>query len=158
MGGKMTNRSLALQRAQLSDALAQFSPIAKNQPPGSGWIGAIRDALNMTRGQLAARMKVSRQAVQAFETAEANRRITLDSLDRLAAAMGCRLVYAVVPVDSTLDEMRTKQARKQAEKLMGPVSHTMAMESQGVSVNIRERQLQSLMADLQSGSARNLWK
>ena len=112
----------------------------------------------MTQSQLGARAKVSRQAIQDFERAEAERRITLESLDRLAAAMGCRVVYALMPVDNTLDGLRTQQARKQAEAMMGPVSHTMAMESQAVPSNIRERQLQMLMAELQSGSARHLWK
>lgn len=112
----------------------------------------------MTQAQLAARVVVSRQAVQEFENAEARRRITLESLDRLAAGMGCRVVYAIVPVDATLDSMRVAQARAQAEKMMGPVSHSMAMESQAVPSTIRERQLQGLMEELQSGSARNLWK
>jgi predicted DNA-binding mobile mystery protein A len=112
----------------------------------------------MTQSQLGARAKVSRQAIQDFERAEAERRITLESLDRLAAAMDCRVVYAIVPVDNTLDGLRTQQARKQAEAAMGPVAHTMAMESQAVPPSIRERQIQMLMAELQSGSARNLWK
>jgi predicted DNA-binding mobile mystery protein A len=152
------SQPLLLLRAQLSDALAAFAPIAKASPPGGGWVRAIREALSMTQSQLGARARVSRQAIQDFERAEAERRITLESLDRLAAAMGCRVVYALVPVDSTLDSLRTEQARKQAEAMMGPVSHTMAMESQAVPSNIRERQLQMLMAELQSGSARSLWK
>jgi len=154
----MLGKSTTLKRAQLMDALDPFSPVAKSSPPGGGWVRALRESLSMTQAQLASRVGVSRQAVQEFEGAEAKRRITLESLDRLAAAMGCRVVYAIVPVDATLDAMRAAQARTQAEKLMGPVSHSMAMESQAVPSTIRERQLQSLMEELQSGSARNLWK
>lgn len=154
MHGKSSN----LKRAQLTDTLEAFNPTAKSSPPGGGWVRAIREALGMTQAQLATRVGVSRQAVQEFEGAEARRRITLESLDRLAAAMDCRVVYAVVPVDATLDSMRRRQARAQAEKMIGPVSHSMAMESQAVPSTIRERQLQILMEELQSGSARNLWK
>jgi len=154
MLGKSTN----LKRAQLMDAIEIFAPAAKTSPPGGGWVRAIREALSMTQAQLASRVGVSRQVAQEFENAEAQRRITLDTLDRLAAAMGCRVVYAVVPVDESLDSMREKQARSQAEKMMGPVSHSMAMESQAVPSNVRERQLQSLMEELQAGSGRNLWK
>ena len=154
----MLGKSINLKRAQLMDALDPFFPVAKSSPSGGGWVRAIRESLSMTQAQLASRVGVSRQAVQEFEGAEARRRITLESLDRLATAMGCRVVYAVVPVDATLDTMRDVQARSQAEKLMGPVSHSMAMESQAVPSTIRERQLQSLMEELQSGSARNLWK
>ena len=124
MLGKSTN----LKRAQLMDAIEIFAPAAKTSPPGGGWVRAIREALSMTQAQLASRVGVSRQVAQEFENAEAQRRITLDTLDRLAAAMGCRVVYAVVPVDESLDSMREKQARSQAEKMMGPVSHSMAME------------------------------
>lgn len=48
----------------------------------------------MTQAQLGARVGVSRQSVQDFEKSESERRITLDSLDRLARAMECRVVYA----------------------------------------------------------------
>ena len=154
----MPSNSPNLKRAQLNDALGPLAPVAKSSPPGGGWLRAIREALGMTQGQLAARVGVSRQAVQEFEGAEVRRCITLESMDKLAAAMGCRVVYAVVPVDATIDSLRTAQARAQAEKLMGPVSHSMAMEAQAVPSGIRERQLKILMEELQSGSARNLWK
>ena len=51
----------------------------------------------MTQAQLGGRAGISRQSVQDFERAEAERRITLESLDRLARALGCRMVYALVP-------------------------------------------------------------
>lgn len=152
------SNSLSLLRAQLSDSLATFALVTNASPPGGGWLRALREAFSMTQSQLGARAKVSRQAIQDFERAEVERRITLDSLDRLASAMGCRVVYALVPVDNTIDGLRSQQARKQAEVMMEPVTHTMAMESQAVPSNVRERQLKILMAELQSGSARNLWK
>lgn len=154
----MPAKSTNLKRTQLMDALETFAPAAKTLPPGGGWVRAVRESLSMTQEQLATRVGTSRQAVRFFETAEAERRITLESLDRLAAAMGCRMVYAIVPVDTSLDSLRDKQARSQAEKMMGPVSHSMAMESQAVPSNVRERQIEILMDELQSGSARNLWK
>jgi predicted DNA-binding mobile mystery protein A len=154
----MPNKSTNLKRAQLADALRHFTSVANSLPPARGWVRAIRESLSMTQGQLASRLKVSRQSIQDFERAESERRITLDSLDRLAAGMGCRVVYALVPFDASLDAMRTQRAREQAEKLMGPVAHSMAMESQAVPSNVRERQIQVLMEDLLSGSARELWK
>jgi predicted DNA-binding mobile mystery protein A len=154
----MPSKSTNLKRAQLTDALRHFTSVANSPPPGGGWVRAIRESLSMTQGQLASRLDVSRQSIQDFERAESERRITLDSLDRLAAGMGCRVVYALVPHDASLDEMRTRRAREQAEKLMGPVAHSMAMEAQAVPSNVRERQIQVLMEDLLSGSARELWK
>lgn len=150
-------KTTQLQRSQLMDSLHQFEPVVSSVPPGGGWVRALRESLSMTQEQLGARVQASRQSVQDFERNEARRRITLDSLDRLAAGMGCRVVYAVVPVAATLDELRTRRARMKAEKMMSPVAHSMAMESQAVPSIVRERQLQALMAELLSGSARDLW-
>jgi predicted DNA-binding mobile mystery protein A len=154
----MPSKTTKLKRAQLMDALRDFSFIAKSSPPGGGWVRAIRESLSMTQGQLAARLSITRQSIQDFERAESERRITLESLDRLAAGMGCRLVYAVVPIDASLDELRVQRARALAEKMMGPVSHSMAMESQAVTSHVRARQVEALMEDLLAGSARQLWK
>lgn len=154
----MPSKTIKLKRAQLMDALRDFSSVAKSSLPGGGWVRAIRESLSMTQGQLASRLSVTRQSIQDFERAESERRITLESLDRLAAGMGCRVVYAVVPVDASLDELRTQRARALAEKMMGPVSHSMAMESQAVPSRVRARQVEALMEDLLAGSARQLWK
>lgn len=154
----MPNKTIKLKRAQLTDALRDFSSVAKSSPPGGGWVRAIRESLSMTQGQLASRLSVTRQSIQDFERAESERRITLESLDRLAAGMACRVVYAVVPVDASLDELRTQRARALAEKMMGPVSHSMAMESQAVTSRVRARQVEALMEELLAGSARQLWK
>ncbi|MEO8188073.1 MAG: helix-turn-helix domain-containing protein, partial [Burkholderiaceae bacterium] len=64
----------------------------------------------MTQTQLARRLDISRQSVQDFESAEAERRITLESLDRIARAMGCRMVYAVTPDKGSLDGLRARRA------------------------------------------------
>ncbi len=161
----MTHQANNLKRAQLTDSLRDYAAAANSRPPGGGWVRAIRGALGMTQAQLASRLAISRQSIQELEQAESERRITLDSLDRLAAGLGCRVVYAVVPVQeqqsqvvNTLDDMRSRRARKQAEQMLGPVTHSMAMESQGVPSNVRERQLAMLMDELLRGSARNLWK
>ena len=101
----MSEKSSHLKRMQLADTLRRYPSSDSALPPRGGWIRAIREALGMTQVQLAARLGVSRQSVQDLEKAEANRRITLDSLDRLAHAMGCRVVYGIVPKDGSLDDV-----------------------------------------------------
>jgi len=83
-------------------------------------VRAIREALGMTQAQLGARAGISRQSVQYFERAETERRITRDSLDRLARAMGCRVVFALVPDGGTLDDLRERRADAVAEGLLQP--------------------------------------
>jgi len=154
----MTEQTRKMQRAQLMDKLEDFAIVAKTLPPGGGWARAIREALSMTHGQLAQRLSISRQSVQDLEQAEADRRIKLDSLDRLAAAMRCRVVYALVPLEGTLDTMRTARAERLAEQMMEPVAHSMVMEAQGVATKVRARRREALVDELLSGSARSLWK
>jgi transcriptional regulator with XRE-family HTH domain len=53
--------------------------------------------MGLTLAELAKRLKITPPAVRSFEMAEAEDRITLGSLRRVAAAMDCELVYALVP-------------------------------------------------------------
>jgi predicted DNA-binding mobile mystery protein A len=147
-----------LKRMQLSDALQAYPSPEAAMPPRGGWVRAIREALGMTQAQLGARAGISRQSVQDFERAEADRRITLDSLDRLARAMGCRVAYALVPEGGTLDDLRERRADALAEALLQPTDHSMKLEAQGVSAKERERQRKLLAEALLRGSARKLWQ
>ncbi len=147
-----------LKRLQLMDKLRLFPSARESAAPAGGWVRAIREALGMGQGQLAARMKVSRQTVQDMERAEAERRITLDSLDRLAQAMGCRLVYALVPESGSLDEIRERQAQAVATSMLYPAAHSMVLEAQGLSAREGDRQRELLIDELLRGSARKLWR
>lgn len=154
----MTKSKARLQRLQLDDALKPFPSPDVVAAPRGGWVRAIREALGMTQIQLGTRASVSRQSVQSFEQAEAERRITLDSLDRLARALGCRLVYALVPEEGSLEGLRERQAQAVAEALLKPTDHSMKLEAQGVSTVERDRQWQLLIEDLLNGSPRKLWR
>jgi len=77
----------------------RLEPLCKlvvERPP-QGWARAIRDALGMTKSQLARRMGVSSSTVAELERSEVRETITLASLRRLAKGLDCRVVYALVP-------------------------------------------------------------
>ena len=95
--------------------------------------------------------------MQGLERAEANRRITLDSLDRLAKAMDCRLVYALVPEKGSLDDVRAHRAKALADALLKSTEHSMKLEAQGVSTRESKRQRKLLADSLLRGSPRKLW-
>ncbi|MBI4996868.1 MAG: mobile mystery protein A [Rhodocyclales bacterium] len=143
---------------QLTDALRKYPTPASAAQPRGGWVRAIREALGMTQAQLAGRAGVSRQSVQDFEQAEAKQRITLESLDKMARAMGCRLVYSLVPEHGTIDELRQRRAAALAEALLKPADHSMKLEAQGVADAERERQRKLLAETLLAGSSRKLWQ
>ena len=89
--GSMARTSLDQRLAPVriqADALAA---------PRTGWIRTIREALGMSATQLARRMGVAQPTVTKLEQSEAAGRIQLDSLRRVAAALDCDVVYALVP-------------------------------------------------------------
>src|SRR5277367_1720480 len=105
-----TARQRELARNQLEHVVARLRPLAFSLAPPKGWVRAIRDALGMTAGQLAERMKVTRQRIAAIEHSEVPGATTLDTLRRAAAAMDCTLVYAFVPT-RPLEEIVRQKAR-----------------------------------------------
>lgn len=154
----MTDPNYRLRQMQLADALRAYPTPQKAVPPRSGWVRAIREALGMTQAQLGARVGVSRQSVQDFEKSETERRITLDSLDRLARAMECRVVYALVPESGSLDSIRERRANVLVRALAKKAGHSMELEAQGVSTDVQERQHKLLVEALMSAKAHKLWK
>jgi len=98
--------------------------------PSGGWIAAVREALGLSLAQIGQLVRVPRQNVQKFERAEAGDRITLATLRRVADAMGCELVYVLVPKSGSFAELAERPTREQAAHDLKSVLHTMALEDQ----------------------------
>jgi len=146
-----------MQVKHIDERLALWRKVADSVPPQGGWIRTIRESLGMTQSQLAARLKITQQALNDLEKSEAEGKITLDSLRRLASALGCRFVYAAVP-EQPLGEIRRQRAHDVAKKQLGRVSRSMKLEAQGTSERETKRQIEELTEELLQGSARKLWQ
>lgn len=96
---------------KLDQATDRDRPIGEIVRPAPGWLRIIREALGITLTDLAKRLKVTPPAVRSFEQAEAEDRITLASLRRTADAMGCELVYALIPRTGTLLTLTETETR-----------------------------------------------
>ncbi len=99
--------------------------------PRSGWVKAVREALGMSQSTLAGRLGVTPAAVTQLEAAERGGAITLAKLSEVASALGCTLVYALVP-DIPLEQTVQDQAAKVVDRQLGYVNATMALEDQAV--------------------------
>ena len=129
----------SLRRKQLDRVLGHVGKTFESPRPQRGWIREIRESLGMSARQLGARIGVSQPTVAEFEKREVGRTITLGSLERVAAALDCRLVYAFVPQES-LDKMVKNRARQVAIRTLEGVEHTMRLEDQtNVGVGRRQR-------------------
>ena len=123
-------RSLRLK--QLERSIEPFLSARDTARPPKGWIRAIREATGITLRELAARMKSSLSLAAKFEKSEAEYRITLDSLRQAADALGCELVYALVPKQGNMHELAERGAAEKATADVIAVEHTMALENQAV--------------------------
>jgi predicted DNA-binding mobile mystery protein A len=121
-----------LRLKQLDRTLKPFRAAAKNPRPQKGWLRAIREAAGISASEVARTLKTSRQLPVQLEKAEAEDRITLKSLRAAADALGCELVYALVPKANTLHDLVEERARVQAKKHVLGVEHSMALEDQAV--------------------------
>jgi predicted DNA-binding mobile mystery protein A len=128
----MRNEFRSLRLKQLDRTLKPFRAAAKNPRPQKGWLRAIREAAGISASEVARTLKTSRQLPIQLEKAEAEDRITLKSLRAAANALGCELVYALVPKANTLHELVEERVRVQAKKHVLGVEHSMALEDQAV--------------------------
>src|SRR5947209_1465370 len=128
-------RRLRLQ--QLSRSQTVFQAAKAEVRPQQGWLRAIREALGMSVAQVAQRMGVTRGRILEFEKAEADDRITLGSLKRVAEAMNCEVIYSIVPKSGTFTELAEQRAREEASKRVLSVEHNMALENQAAG-NVNE--------------------
>jgi len=117
-----------LRLSQLDRGLSK----ARDLPPrpSGGWLGSVREALGLSLAEIGRRLRVPRQNVQRFERSEAADRVTLGTLRRFADAMGCDLIYVLVPKSGSFSELAERPIRESAARDVQRVIHTMALEDQ----------------------------
>ena len=151
MRSKPANQDRA--REALDRRLGQWRAAAA--PPPRGWIRAIREALGMSREDLAQRLGITRQGVLRMEKAEADGSIRMNTLRRAAEALGATVTYALVP-DESLEEMVGRRAHAVARRDVERANRTMALEDQTVAEQGQEQILEELAGEVRN-SAR-LWR
>ncbi len=96
---------------------ASSKQMAEIERPEKGWIASVRHALCMSAEQVAKRKGVSRNAVYQAERSELDGGVSLKQMQNLAAAMGGRFVYAIVP-DARIEDILYRQAMRKAACLI----------------------------------------
>jgi predicted DNA-binding mobile mystery protein A len=97
--------------------------------PPRGWIRAVREALGMSAAALGSRLGTTAGAVTRLEQSEEADHVRLETLRRAADALGCDLIYLLVPrrpLTTVVRERAHEMARRQA----AAVEQTMLLENQ----------------------------
>lgn len=127
-----------LALTQVERRLKSISVAFKDAKVRPGWIHYIRHALGMTLEKLAERAGVSAPTAAQAERGEAKGKITVDTLKKMAEAMGCEYVYAFVPrknIKVTLKEMALQKARR----ILLEADTQMTLEDQRVEQDLKMR-------------------
>lgn len=126
---RVSNQISLRSRELLDGHFDEWQQLRRQARPPRGWIRAIRDALGMSAAALAGRLDITASAVTRLEQSEAADRIRLDTLRRIADALGCDLVYLLVPRQPLSTVVRDR-ARHLASRQISAVEQTMQLENQ----------------------------
>lgn len=154
----MNNQWLTIR--QLDKQLNEWQLISRRySKPRAGWIKTLRTALSMSAEQFANRLGLSRARINQMENAETHDAITLRTLREAADALGCELVYAVVPKgNSTLETIIKTRAEEIAKERVTRVAHSMSLEAQSVDVNILKKQEEELARSIVEHLNKKFWE
>lgn len=120
--------SQALRLKQLSLRVRPDTTLSEVSRPVGGWLRAVRQALGLSLGTVGKRLKVTPQGIHSLEKSEAAGTISLRQLELVADAMGCSVVYSLVPMRGSFEEM----VAQDQEDALRAVEHSMALEGQAV--------------------------
>lgn len=153
MARKQSPRVARQITRQLDDMLAavELPPV-----PRSGWIASIRQALGMSKTQLAKRIGVTRPSLDELESNEVKETITLASLRKVADALGCDLQYVLVP-RKPLERQIAEQALKKASSRLGRVNQSQALEASALEAGSLSRAIKDLARELEVTRPSSLW-
>jgi predicted DNA-binding mobile mystery protein A len=145
------------QRLRLTQVERAVSQAVVPARPRSGWIQSIRSALGMTSRQLANRLGLSQSTLAALEKSEADDRITLRSLRKVAEALDCDLQYVLVP-RTTLTKRVEKRAEALGRERVSRVLHTMRLEDQAPTDHVDEDEVSRVQKGLLDTNWKQLWE
>ncbi len=144
-------------RDQYMAKFDQFIGINVIRRPKEGWIRSLRKTLGMSSPQLATRLGISKSRASQMERMEIEDRITLKQLRRVAEALDCDLVYALVP-RQPVDVMVRARAEWKAERLVSKTDVQMKLEAQQLSREKLQEQIKLEADRLVRDMPRDLWE
>jgi predicted DNA-binding mobile mystery protein A len=154
----MSLKSTVRKQYQTIINAAAVESVQNIKPPKEGWIASTRKALGMSAAQLGRIVGRTRANISAAERSEQNGRVTLHTMKTMAEAMGCKLVYAIIPPEGSIEDIIKIQARKKARTLVRQASTHMALEKQSLDDKKVEEEISRLALDLLNKWPSDFWE
>lgn len=123
---------------QIDRRLKKIQAVSSSMKIRPGWLAFMRTALCMPLHILASRAKLTPPTVKKMEDREASGRITLASVNKLAAAMDCEFVYAIIPKTDVKHFLEIKSKEKAISLIKAADIH-MTLEDQKVEESFESR-------------------
>jgi predicted DNA-binding mobile mystery protein A len=92
----------------------------------------------MTLKDLSSRVGVSPAAISKLESRELEGKVTLESLNKVAQAIDCTLIYSIVP-NQDIEKVIRAQARSKALGIINRANVHMELEDQAVKSKLNSR-------------------
>src|SRR5580700_5307721 len=93
----MENEERMRAQVNLDKELRYFKMAAKKASNYPNWLRRVRQALGVRSTEMAQKLEVNKSVIFRLEKSEDKKSISLKALERMAGAMDCKVVYAVVP-------------------------------------------------------------
>ena len=148
-------QTVSRQYARLVDGAA--GKVRGVERPPEGWLATLRRALGMSARQVGERAGITKTAVYQAERNEIRGGISIRQLEKLADALGARLVYAIVPAEGSVDGQLRRRAREKARRLVQRASAHMALEDQSVAGERIEELVDGLRLEFSRDPKPALW-
>jgi predicted DNA-binding mobile mystery protein A len=146
-----------LRLEQIQQALDPYAALKGRVTPPGGWLRAVRESLGRPLRAQAARLGLAAATLYKSEVAEAEGRISLAQLRKLAEALDCEVVYGLVPRQPLADVVQAQADQLARQEVLG-VAHSMGLEAQRPSAPFVAQQVAQRQAALLAGNWSRLWK
>ena len=145
---------LIRQKTRQMDTILQSVEVP--QRPRNGWLAAVRESLRMNKTQMAKRLGITSQSLAELEAAELKGSITLNRLQRAAAALDCELAYTLVP-KKPLESMVSEQALRRAKQKLARINRSQALEAATIDEEALSAAIHDLAREFELERPADLW-
>jgi ribosome-binding protein aMBF1 (putative translation factor) len=113
--GTMRNAERAAARRKLDKELRYYRLADRYRNPTQDLLRAVRQALGIPMKEIARELKMNRSVIFRLERSQERGTISILGIGRVAEAMGCKVVYAIIPINGgTLEELAENRMWKKA--------------------------------------------